>query len=142
MSTQKLTIEQARARHALVRVRRAVEANAGKYSSYVKQLPASILMSGLGQAAATLLAAARGKEEDAHRTLYRDLEAWLCTECPDAPYQGQPSLIDAIAKGDQAAYVRAQAEALRWLEWLKKFAQAYLSAGHTDDDAGEHGDGD
>lgn len=136
MSTQKLTIEQARARHALDCVR-AVKKDPGKYGSYVKQLPASILMSGLGQAAATLLAASRGKQ-DAHRTLYDHLQAWLCTECPDAPYQGQHSLIDAIAKGDQDAYVRAQAEALRWLEWLKKFAQAYLSAGHTDDDTGEH----
>jgi CRISPR-associated protein Cmr5 len=135
MSAGKPTIEQARARHALDRVR-AVKKDPGKYGSYVKQLPASILMSGLGQAVATLQAAARGKQEDAHRTLYKDLEAWLCTECPDAPYQGKRSLIDAIVDGDQAAYVRAQAEALHWLEWLKKFAQAM---GHMDEvPADEH----
>lgn len=128
MSTQKLTIEQARARHALDCVR-AVKKDPGKYGSYVKQLPASILMSGLGQAAATLLAASRGKP-DAHRTLYDHLQAWLCDVCPEAPYKGKRSLIDAIVDGHQVAYVSAQAEALRWLEWLKKFAQAM---GHMDE---------
>lgn len=134
MSTTGSTIEQARARNALDCVR-AMEDNPGKYGSYVKRLPATILMNGLGQAAATLLALARGKNDDPHRTLYEHLQTWLCKACPDAPYAGKEHLIDAIIDGDQAAYVRAQAEALRWLEWLKKFAQAYLPTGHTDDDS-------
>jgi CRISPR-associated protein Cmr5 len=141
MSAQGPTMEQARARHALDCVR-AMEANPGKYGSYVKRLPASILMNGLGQAVATLLAAARGKAEDPNRKLYDHMQAWLCGACPDAPYAGGSRLVDAIINGDQAAYVRAQAEALRWLEWLKKFAQAYLPAGHTDDDADENGSTD
>jgi CRISPR-associated protein Cmr5 len=32
----------------------------------------------------------------------------------------------AIVNCDRAVYLRAQAETLAWLEWLKKFAVAFL----------------
>lgn len=89
-----------------------------KYASYVKSLPATILMNGLGQAAATLLARAKGNKEDPHYVLYAHLESWLCENNGD--------LMATITNNDRHAYVQAQVEALAWLEWLKKFATAYL----------------
>lgn len=124
----KRTMEQERAADALSKVTET-EGKDGqflaKYVSYVEGLPATILMNGLGQAAATLLAAAKGKE-DPHKFLYDHLRKWLCRDAPQAPYRAQEDLLKAITGNDRATYLRAQAEALAWLVWLKKFAVAYL----------------
>lgn len=97
------------------------------YVNSVASLPATILMSGLGQAAATLLAAAgKKKEEDAHGLLYRHLEAWLCRNDQAAPYPNGAGLMKAITSNDRDHYLHAQEEAMAWLTWLKKFATAYL----------------
>lgn len=97
-----------------------------KYVSYVESLPAQIITNGLGQAMATLLASAKGKKEDPHYVLYQNLQEWLCKECKDAPYAGKKDLIKAVVKGDRDQYLRAQHEALAWLEWHKKLSVAYL----------------
>lgn len=98
-----------------------------EYASYVKGLPATVLMCGLGQAVATLQARSRGNREDAHWLLHDHLKGWLCRSDSAAPYGGSSDLMDAITQGDRDSYISAQEETLRWLEWLKKFAVAYLS---------------
>jgi len=44
-------------------------------------------------------------------------------------YSENEGLMDAIVGGNQDKYVRAQAEALAYLVWLKKFSQAFLRKG-------------
>ena len=126
------TLEQMRAHHALDKIR-DIENNYDedtrqKFVSYVESLPADIIANGLGQAAATLLARAKGNEHDAHYLLYRALKDWLCRDDPEgrAPYGGDDYLMAAIVNCDRAVYLRAQAETLAWLEWLKKFAVAFF----------------
>lgn len=127
------TLAQRRAADALKKIQ-LLEKNPrrGKYDSYVDGLPATILMSGLGQAAATLLASAkigkdnRSDDNRAYETLYEHLSSWLCRNDDDAPYPGQGDLMEAVINGSEEAYVRAQAEAMAYLEWLKKFSSAYL----------------
>lgn len=123
-----------RAEHALETIE-GLKKNAklGHYVSYVRALPATILQNGLGQALATLLSAAKGKKEYAHRMLYDQMQAWLCREHPDAPYAGKPKLMEAITGGSEREYLHAHAEALAYLVWLKKFAVAFLK----DSDQGE-----
>lgn len=127
------TLAQKRAADALKKILELKKnPNRGKYDSYVDSLPATILMSGLGQATATLLASAklgktdRSNDNKAYETLYRHLSCWLCRTDDDAPYEGKSELIDAICGGDEEDYLHAQAEALAYLEWLKKFSNAYL----------------
>ncbi|WP_053959478.1 type III-B CRISPR module-associated protein Cmr5 [Sulfobacillus thermosulfidooxidans] len=132
-----LTIEQDRAQHALTQIKNLInqpEAWQGRYKSYVKGLPASILSNGLGQALATLLSAAKGTTNDAHYVLYQHIEQWLCRSHPLAPYSGTSNVMDAITHHDSTAYRLAQMEAMAYLVWLKKFAAAYL--------LGEEGDVD
>jgi len=101
----------------------------GKFDSYVERLPATIVMNGLGQAMAFELAAARlGKtvrkpDERAHELLYLIVESWLqeCGICPKGK-----DLMKTIVGSSQEEYVRAQYEALAYLDWLKMFTQAYL----------------
>jgi len=132
------TLEQERAEHALQCVERMGTPLdvAACYRSYAESLPAHIVMGGLGQAVATEWAAARGGEGDtekpgrkAHAQLANDLAEWLgrrkIYEAIDKKDPGK-SLIQALMKGDQGKYLHAQAEALAWLVWLKKFCQAML----------------
>ena len=123
-----------RGRTALQAIDSLKDTGYGNYVSYVEGLPATILQNGLGQALATLLAGAklaepankRSDDERARETLYRQTQAWLCRSGGDAPYPDQIDLMHAITQGDEDAYLRAQAEALAYLRWLKKFAVAFL----------------
>lgn len=125
------TLEQERAKHALARVREVEKTlspeQQASYCSYVKELPTLIVMSGLGQAVATLLERSTRKATDskAYQRLSTHLASWLCR--PGEPYAEHKTLIDAIVTCDQATYVRAHADALAYLVWLKKFAQAFLA---------------
>ena len=122
-----MNIERERARHALNTVKKLEKKGVDKYASYVKGLPATILQNGFGQAMATLLSAAKNRDADDHKLLYSNLEEWLCKVNPDSPYINEPDLMQAITGGTEKAYLLAQAEAMSYLEWLKKFANAYLS---------------
>ncbi|MHB1654314.1 MAG: type III-B CRISPR module-associated protein Cmr5 [Desulfitobacteriaceae bacterium] len=92
------------------------------YAQLVAGFAATVLMNGLGQALATLVAS--GKEHE--KLLYAQLQGWLCGGFDQAPYSKGKDLLEALMEGDRKSYLRAQVEALAWLEWLKKFATAYL----------------
>jgi CRISPR-associated protein Cmr5 len=126
------TLAQRRAAHALARIRKheqAGKAAYGNYVSYVESLPATIIMNGLGQACATLLAKAEADLKKPHGLLYADLQSWLCRDDTIAPYERASDLIQAIVSNDQKHYLHAQTEALAYLAWLKKFACAFLERG-------------
>lgn len=132
------TLEQQRAAHALASVRALIPESdrsapfATEYRSYVEALPATIVMNGLGQACATLLAASNGDgdRQHAYAELHKHLQSWLCRPVGAADrggvYPGTVSLINAIVQNGQSEYVHAQSEALAYLVWLKKFSQAFL----------------
>jgi len=135
-----MNVDRLRAKHALQAVQ-GLPTEVKKYTSYAKGLPASILQNGLGQAMATLLAAAKGEPafrdgavHEAHRLLYDHVQDWLCRSDPLAPYQTERGpgsnstiLMEKIVENGEADYLWAQAEALAYLSWLKKFAVAFRS---------------
>lgn len=119
------TIQQQRAAHALKKINGFPSGpefleSRKRFKSYASALPAMIHMNGLGQTAAFCLS--KGGE---YKILYDLLSEWLTK--PDQPYRDQKSLIDAITQCDMHAYRLAQAEAIALLEWVKKFADAFLS---------------
>ncbi|MFP4598258.1 MAG: type III-B CRISPR module-associated protein Cmr5 [Persicimonas sp.] len=121
-----LTLEQSRARHALQAVKAVHEQGASLAESYKREangLAANIVNNGLGQTCATLLA----KGDDGAKRLYEDMSTWLSTDEYTAPYRGAGDLVTAITQHGQRKYVHAQSEALAWLEWTKKFARAFLN---------------
>ena len=120
------TIEQKRAESALQKATALEDRSEDfkqKYRSYVDRVGPAIVMNGLGQALATELAAG----DDAHQKLYDNLSGWLSRS--DGEYPNSGDLLSSIMKGDEAAYLRAQAEALAWLQWHKKFCRAFLPSG-------------
>ncbi|MTI96662.1 MAG: type III-B CRISPR module-associated protein Cmr5 [Firmicutes bacterium] len=127
-SSLERSAEQNRAKFALDQIKKYQETKdsswQSNYQSYVKSLPATILMCGLGQAMASLMSKDDGNLASAHGRLYADMQQWLCGQ--EGTFPGQKNLMDALAGSDMDTYLRAQAEALAVLVWLKKFATAFL----------------
>lgn len=125
------TLEQLRASNALARVGAfAGESDEFKkrYRAYVERLGPAIVMNGLGQALATERAAAghnavANDDTRAHDQLCRSVGAWLCRP-NDGVYPDANDVLAAMVEGNEAEYLRAQAEALAWLVWHKKFCRA------------------
>jgi len=124
------TIQQKRAKFALNKINDALARgiNPKEFRSYAANLPAMIHMNGLGQAAAFYKSKATSNN-DAHGFLYNLLSEWLCRE--NQPYAGCHNLLDGITTYDMHRYRLAQAEAQALMDWVKKFAKAFM----PDDDA-------
>ena len=104
----------------------------GEYKTLARSIPADILNHGLGQALAFLYAKGyengSPKSNSGHAMLYRHLSAWVGGEMGwgrDADLLGKLTEDDAT----KAHYRRATVEALAYLEWLKRFAEAELRGG-------------
>lgn len=117
MTTQQ-TLQQQRAASAWQMIEQVPKAEQGKYGSLVRGLPALIQSDGLGQTLAFLLAKGKGSK-NAHQLAYDQLSAWV-TKQLDA----KERLLDFILKADTATYRRATTEALAYLQWIKRFAEA------------------
>lgn len=122
------TAQQRRAKWALEKVEAARNNGVSRkeYKSYASAFPAMIQMNGLGQAAAfyRCKGAEKGAKGEAYLSLYNLLSGWLTL--PDQPYKDFDDLLKGITEEDMRAYLQAQAEALALLDWVKKFAKAYM----------------
>jgi CRISPR-associated protein Cmr5 len=117
-------IQQERATVALEQVLRVIEEGPGdqkEYKAYASELPAMIHMNGLGQAAAFYYS-----KKGTRLLLYELLDDWLRRD--GQPYAGRDALLDGICAGNQRSYHLAQAEALAMMEWVKKFAKAFMES--------------
>ena len=124
------TIEQQRAANALTRVNALAGESItfrARYRKYVDRLGPAVVMNGLGQALATERAAAgacpAADDEKAHHALYAGVSNWLCRQ-DGGIYSPGNDLLQEIMEHDEQSYLRAQAEALAWLEWHKKCCRA------------------
>lgn len=141
MPEEKLqTLEQRRASRAWAHVQSVPKQ--GKlpenYRSLVHKAPAMIKMNGLGQTLAFLLAQEKKSAEDIQKVveynqlgadglLYKHLEEWLVKEAPipwTSSSQGKDTLIERILAEDSVVYQLVSEEAMAYLGWLKRFAQA------------------
>jgi CRISPR-associated protein Cmr5 len=94
-----------------------------KYGSLARRVPMLVLTNGLGQTLAYLRS--KGKDEsNEHNVLFRHLSDWTMSQV--APNERDQDLLAWVLNNDSAAYRRATAEALTYLTWLKRFAEAVL----------------
>jgi CRISPR-associated protein Cmr5 len=120
----------ARAKAAWEAVKAAANKDCKKdYGRLAKSVPADIQANGLGQTLAFLRAKGskdgKPKPEDAHWLLQEDISSWVMARL-GLP-QHRKGLLGWIT--DQAStddYRRATAEAMAFLVWLKRFAEAEL----------------
>lgn len=134
------TLSQRRAAFALAGVHRVErEEFAGKFRSYAANLPPMIQMSGFGQA----LAFCRSKsgqslEDRAYQALYNLVSEWLTGD--GQPYKGLGDALVGVTSKSMSSYRLAQTEALALLEWVKRFASAYIPKKAGDDESRGAGD--
>lgn len=115
------TLSQRRAAFALNGVRSVAGTEfAGDFRSYAASLPPMIQMNGFGQA----LAFCRSKNDQAYQALYQLVSDWLTRE--GQPYERHQDALEGITLEGMSAYRLAQTEALALLEWVKRFAAAYI----------------
>jgi len=113
------TLEQQRAAHAWQQIQKAKDkAKSKELKSLARSAPASIQSSGLGQTVAFW----KAKAESHHLVLYAALETWLKSQIGF----DSPLLEWIVNKASSADYRYATAEALAYLNWYKRFAEAEL----------------
>jgi CRISPR-associated protein Cmr5 len=85
---------------------------------------------GLGQAAAFYRS--KGKEST-HFLLYQLLSDWLTGNVniegfnkKTQPFHKHKDLLDGITNENMSVYIVAQAEAMVFMDWVKKFADAFM----------------
>ena len=140
-------LDRKRAKHALDAIRSIDgEAFAGDYKGYVKGVPAMVMSLGFGQTLALLLnrggndieAGQGGRAPAAYHRIFDHLTDWLLIENPlyiqveGRSIAGRAECMAVITGLAQQDYMVLQAEALAYLEWLKKFANAFLAAAPAD----------
>ncbi len=118
MSTRQ-TQEQERAKQAWEDVHGGVKGKnfASEYKSLAVSAPADIQTNGLGQTLAFWLS--KGKSE--HTAIYDHLSTWVTEKMGT-----RDELLPWITRTDSTHYRQATIEALAFLGWIRRFAQAEL----------------
>lgn len=125
------TLEQQRAAKAWKYVQ-AVEKDKNnqlrkEYRTTVMKLPSLILTNGLGQTLAFLKSKGKGVVSNPEEKVYSDLQEWLHSgETINWGNANHDELIERIMAIDSDKYRLVTSEALSFLSWLKRFADAVL----------------
>ena len=125
-------VSQERARHALGQVKGwqgEGDSAQKELLSYVTGMGPMMLMSGFGQTCAFYLS--KGGN---HARVLNAVGEWLGPDHAAVFASGR--LLDEIVDCDAHVYQLAQAEALEYLDWLKKFARAYLKGNDARQEGG------
>jgi CRISPR-associated protein Cmr5 len=118
--TQQQTLQQERALHAWQQIE-TVNGSDKEYGSLVRGLPAMIQHDGL----APTLAFLKAKKKDHHLRVYNQLSAWFTpSENHHPPIEIKGDLLEYLIKNNSTSYRQITTEALAYLSWLKRFAEA------------------
>ncbi len=117
------TLGQRRSEFALKKVLENQGLNALK--PFSAGAPSMILQNGFGQALAFW--AAKGKEQhNAHTALFTIIREWFNIYNKDFKSSDQKEFLEKVSKSSQEEYFIVQNEALQLLEWVKRYANAFI----------------
>lgn len=106
------------------------KAFASRYAQLARSAPADIQLNGLAQTVAFWRAKGKGESDNEHTVLYNNLQNWVKRQMR---IQNSQSLLEWIMADTTTTpqYRRATREAIAFLQWLKRFAEAELSQEKT-----------
>jgi CRISPR-associated protein Cmr5 len=121
------TTAQDRSRYALGELR-TIRCDRKEFAKLVAGLPAMILQNGLGHSLSFLLSKSTDKElrpkiDDKHQAAFAIVAKWL-REKNLIENAERNKAVAELSSIDQHKYLNAQEEALRVLEWVKRYANA------------------
>ena len=124
------TLEQDRARRAWECIQEVANKSPEikkKYGSLARKVPMLVLTNGLGQTLAFLKSKGKGQKEDAHTILLCHLSKWVLHRL-GVSENSKGDLLEWVLRQDSnsTTYRHATLEALAFLNWLKRFAEAEL----------------
>lgn len=94
----------------------------GAYGKLARKTPALIMSAGLGQTVAFLRAKGKGVGWNEHQVLYKHISEWVVARLPVQAND----LLEVVRENSSDLYRQATAEAIAFLGWLKRFAEAEL----------------
>lgn len=103
--------------------------DAGTFAAKIKGVPVMIRTNGLGVAVA-MLAQNKGAED----MIADAIAKWILETCPFrtiakvGPGRDAKALLNAIGAAQPGPYRLAQAEAMAYSQWIKRFAEAFSNA--------------
>ena len=101
-----------------------------EYCSTVMKLSSLILTNGLGQTLAFLKSKGKGEKTKPQEMVYQHLQEWLINiDVINWGSVKKGELIERIMLIDSNKYRLVTTEALSFLNWLKRFADAVLKSG-------------
>lgn len=93
----------------------------GKYGTLARKAPSLITSMGLGQTLAFLRAKGKNVGWDEHTILGRHISSWVVGQLGKSG-----DLLDIVRQESSEVYRQATSEAIAFLVWLKRFAEAEL----------------
>lgn len=98
-----------------------------EFKSFAAGTPAMILQNGFGLSMAFLLA----KRDEKYKEVYKAVKEWVTKKCEltkglfTQENIGEEVFIQALNKMEQREYLAVQDEAVKILEWIKRYAAAF-----------------
>lgn len=126
------TLGQKRSAYALEEVLATGCKKPQEFKAFCAGAPAVILQNGLGQAFAFWLSKGKGDPADKHQALLEIIMKWLCMNQDDirnafiTPCRTPGEMVRALSDMNQHDYLAAQDETLALLEWVKRYAKAFV----------------
>jgi CRISPR-associated protein Cmr5 len=114
------TLAQERSKSALDEIKNLKDER-DKFAKLVSGLPAMILQNGFGQSLAFLLA----KKKQEHLQAFNIVVRWLESR-GILKSSNKEEVVISLSNLPQESYLHAQEEALKYLEWIKRYANAEL----------------
>ena len=116
--------EQKRSEFALKRLQQHGKINK-ELANFIVGTPTMILQNGFGQTMAFLLSKGNGKNQDEkHNFVFNTICAWSGKENTKIT-EDKNTFFNTIAGLSQDEYLILQEEALKLLQWLKRYARAF-----------------
>lgn len=117
------TLGQKRAEFALKKVLE-LKTDKEDFKNFINGIPTMIIANGFGQCMAFLKAKAKSTGNNKHQAVFDIVKGWLIERELITSEQVDSSFLEFLYKMDHREYRAAQEEALRILEWVKRFANA------------------
>lgn len=95
-------------------------------ATFIVGTPTMILQNGFGQTMAFLLAKCEGKEDSTnkHYFIFKAIAGWSHIINSTVPESAQ-NFFQVVSNLEQQKYLTLQEEALKMLQWLKRYAKAF-----------------
>lgn len=118
-------MENGRAKFAYEAVKDLMEnkhINQSEVRSYIKRLPIMIQTNGLGQALAFYYS-----KSGTYKEIYRKIAVWFSDSKSHSLLKIENELIEEVVNMDRATYRFATNEVIELLNWMRRFADGYIS---------------